>query len=390
MNLKELRNRALEIAREAENATGETLADLMSEMEEISAKITEAENRRRLAESAKTISEGKNAEITDDDEATERGEILAKGGNIKIGLTAANNAVGSSVTVLPRHTSETVNDTFNEVSSLIDGVKFIPLDGGESFKQGFVKGYSEGDYTKEGAAYGEGEPTFGYAQINKTKITSYSEINEEVEKLAPAAYSNIVENGITIAIRKKLSRQILIGDGADGHFVGIFHNPTKTSDDIIDRSTDIAISTIDADTLDNIVYSFGGEEDVEATAVLILHKADLAKFAKVRKTNGEKAYTIVNHGNRGTINSVPYIINSACKAISNAATAENDYCMAYGPLSNYTVAGFSPLTVKKSEHYKFKNGQIAFKGDVFAGGNVTAYNGFIRVKKAANEVVGDE
>ena len=57
--------------------------------------------------------------------------------------------------------------------------------------------------------------------------------------------------------------------------------------------------------------------------------------------------------------------------------------MAYGSLANYRFTDFSPLTISKSTDYKFKEGMIAFKGVIYAGGNVAAHNGFIRVKKAA-------
>lgn len=112
-------------------------------------------------------------------------------------------------------------------------------------------------------------------------------------------------------------------------------------------------------------------------AVLILNKKDLKKFAKLRDKQGRKVYTIVNHGNTGTIDEVPYIINSACAEIGGTKDA---YCMAYGPLSNYEVAVFSDIDAQKSTEYKFKQGQIAYKASVFMGGNVVARNGFIRVK----------
>lgn len=50
------------------------------------------------------------------------------------------------------------------------------------------------------------------------------------------------------------------------------------------------------DTLDEIIYSYGGDEEVEDVAVLILSKKDLKKFAKLRDKQGRKwIYTIVNH-----------------------------------------------------------------------------------------------
>ena len=185
---------------------------------------------------------------------------------------------------------------------------------------------------------------------------------------------------MTRAIKRYASRQILVGPGGTGKFRGIFFNPAKAADDIIDRNTDITtITTIADDTLDEIIYSFGGDEDVEDIAVLILNKKDLKKFAKLRDKQGRKVYTIVNHGNTGTIDEVPYIINSACGEVGGTAGA---YCMAYGPLSNYEVAIFSDIDAQKSTEYKFKQGQIAYKACVFMGGNVVAKNGFIRVKNA--------
>ena len=116
------------------------------------------------------------------------------------------------------------------------------------------------------------------------------------------------------------------------------------------------------------------EESKEALEEL---EASFKCFAKLRDKQGRKVYTIVNHGNTGTIDEVPYIINSACAEIGGTKDA---YCMAYGPLSNYEVAVFSDIDAQKSTEYKFKQGQIAYKASVFMGGNVVARNGFIRVK----------
>jgi HK97 family phage major capsid protein len=201
--------------------------------------------------------------------------------------------------------------------------------------------------------------------------------------LPDADYDGVVEESVTRAIKRYASRQILIGPGGTGKFCGIFYNPTDADDDIIDRNTDIVVSEIDDTTLDEIIYSFGGEEDVEDTAVLILNKKDLKKFAKLRDKQGRKVYTIVNHGNTGTIDEVPFIINSACNEVSTAAADADKYTMAYGPLSNYEVAVFSDIDARKSTEYKFKQGQIAYRASVFMGGNVVAKNGFIRVKNKA-------
>ncbi len=292
--------------------------------------------------------------------------------------------VGTSKFVAPRYTGKGVNDTFNEVSTLIDLVKITPLEGGESYQRGYVKKYGEGgkqdDTTKK---YKTITPEFGYADINKTKMTAYYEEPEEIKKLTDADYHDKIVNGMTIAEKKKMSKSILVGDGLNGEFQGIFSNPTGEGVEFaIDKNEDLSISQIDETTLDEIVYSYGGEEDTVADATLILNKKDLKAFAKVRNADGKKAYKIVNKGNTGTIDDIPFVINSACGILSAKDTAKDTYCMAYGSLQNYEVAIFSELEVKQSEDFKFDEGQIAHKGAVFAGGNVAAWNGFIRVKKA--------
>jgi len=104
----------------------------------------------------------------------------------------------------------------------------------------------------------------------------------------------------------------------------------------------------------------------------------------LRDQDGRKVYTIVNNGNTGTIDGVPFIINSACKAISDSNTSTNNYCMAYGALENFELAVFANIDARRSDDYKFKEGQIAYRASMLVGGAVAAYNGFIRVKKAAS------
>ncbi len=313
-----------------------------------------------------TVPEGRAAQVKE--EAEKRGKQLLEGRSV----TVASNVL------LTKYTDTTLNPTFNEVSSLIDRVTTKQLIGGESYSKGYVSGYGEADYTAEGIDYNTAEPTFGYADINKTKITAYAEDTEELLKLSAADYDAEVVKGITIASRKKISREILVGTGATGHLVGIFSSVATA----IDTDTDVEITEINEDTLDDIVFSFGGDEEVEEAAVLILNKRDLKAFAVLKDSVGKKIYEIVTKGNTGTINTIPYIINSACKAISDTATTTGQYSMAYGPLANYSLTVFSQMDVQRSTDFKFKAGMIANKSSIFVGGNVVSKNGFLRVKKA--------
>lgn len=389
MTVKEMKARLRAINAEAakvKEGDTEALNRLLTEAEDLQAKIEEAEARARLQRAAEGAAEPAGAQQSGEngtdpeDNATKRGKAL-KAGNRVAKKFAVKNAISSSSAVLTQHTANDVKPGFNEVSSLVDRVHSFLLLGGESYKRGFIKGYGTGGYTAEGADYNDAEPVFGYAEMTKTKITAYCEEPEEIAKLAPADYDATIGGSTEIAIRKYLSRQILVGAGGAGKLYGIFYNPASADDDIIDRDTDISISKIDEKTLDTIIYSYGGEEDVEDVAVLVLNKLDLKEFATCRLQDGRKAYTVVNNGNTGTIDGVPYIINSACKAISASTSSAGDYAMAYGPLSNYEMPIFSDLDIQRSTEYKFKQGQIAHRGDIFAAGNVAAYNGFVRVKK---------
>ncbi|OIJ12662.1 hypothetical protein BKP37_12735 [Anaerobacillus alkalilacustris] len=291
-------------------------------------------------------------------------------------------SIGGGSLVVEKKYSNTLNDRFNEVSSLVDVVNGVPLIGGESYTKGFEVSAGEGDYTTENGEYKDAEPVFDYVTINKAKITAYAEMTDESMKLPNVDYQSRVAKSIGEALRKKITKQIIVGPGGANALTGIFNAPAN----VIPTSTDIEISNIDADTLDKIVFSYGGDEEVEGGGYLILNKKDLAAFAAVRDANGKKLYKIKKNGNTGTISSdgsfeIPFIINSACAPLSLGSTEADTYCMAYGMVHCYEMPIFSPVTVEESRDFKFRTGQIAYRGSVWAGGNVAMHKGFVRVKK---------
>lgn len=291
--------------------------------------------------------------------------------------------IGGGTLVVPKKYGTTINDTFNNVSSLIDVVNAVPLDGGESFEQAFlVTPSGSGGYTAEEAAYTTAEPVTSYVSIAKAKVTSYAEMSEESIKLPNINYQSLVALNITKAIRKTISAQIVVGLGTTNTITGIFNAPVN----VIPLASDLEVSAIDADTLDNIVFGYGGDEEVEGGQYLILNKTDLAAFAAIRSSVGERLYDITLNGNIGTISSkgsysVRFIINSICPALSAVGTSADTYCMAYGSPMTYMMPLFSQLEVSESRDYLFKNGQVAFRGSVLCGGNTASYKGFQRIKK---------
>lgn len=365
--LAEINERKAAILDELKDADQERIAALNTEVDTL--KGEEKELRAKMDLTGKLgTPEPKPQERANVSEAEKRGKALLEKRSVTIDTTGV---------ILPEYQASDIKPTFNEVSSLLDNVNIKTFTGGESFKQPYLAGYGTGGYTTEGGDPTEAEPTFDYAEVTKTKITAYAEDSEELTKLPAANYDAEVVKGISTAIRKKITREILVGDGASGHFVGIFDDGATA----ITAATDIDFAEIDEETLDTIIYSYGGDENVEDVAVLILNKLDLKAFAMLRDANGRKIHDVKPRGNSGTIDGVPYIINSVCEAISDPDTTSGQYAMAYGPLSNYTMAIFSDLEVARSTDYKFKEGMIAHRGVIFAGGNVTAKNGFLRVTR---------
>ena len=300
-------------------------------------------------------------------------ELEARGKAIKEGRVIQ---VSSDEILLPEHTAGTIAEVpYREVSTLVDKVHVVNLNGGETYKKSFVKSHGEAGLTGEGQAYSETEPDYGYLTITKVKVTAYTEITEELEKLPALPYQAEVLKNINISLKKKISQQILRGAGDSNTFTGIFSDKTVALKD----QKEFKINEITDTTLDDIIFAYGGDEEVEGGAVLILNKNDLRAFAKLRTKEGRKVH-IIDY-NACTIDGIPYVINSHCKAISDPSTADGEYAIAYGSLNNYEVPIFSSVEIGKSTDYKFKDGIICYKASVFTGGNVVGYNGFLRVKK---------
>ncbi len=351
-------------------ATLEVLEELEKEVDEL--KEEEETIDRKLAIQRKAVINPIQIERTDQvnkEELEKRGKALKEARVIQ---------VSSEEILLPEHTAPNIAAyPFAQVSSLVDRVKVVNLNGGETYKKSFIKGNGIAGLTAEGAAYSETEPDFGYLTITKVKVTAYTEITEELEKLPSLPYQAEVIKNINIALKKKISEQILKGPGTSNTFTGIFSDQAVALAD----STPLEISAITDSTLDDIIFAYGGDEEIEGGAYLILNKNDLRAFAGLRTPEGRKVHTIdyIN----STIDGIPYIINSHCKALTDTNTSEGEYVMAYGGLQNYEVPIFSPVEIGKSTDYKFKDGIISYKASVFTGGNVVGYNGFLRIKKKA-------
>ncbi len=388
-------NSALEEVRAASN--DEELDEANKKAEASKEELEEAKKNVKRAEEELEEQEEQNEEILKEEEGRKsmNNEIYTrkvsieteeeKRAKIQKREQRANALIeGRSVTVaaaevlVPEHqATELQTYPFKPYTSLVDLVKIVPLQGGESYEKAFVKDYGVAGTTLEGADYAETEPTFGYANISKVKITAYAEVTEEVLKLPRLNYEAEVLKNINVSLKKKIAQQITLGAGSTNTFKGIFADNVEALTD----ADVLAVSEITDTTLDEILFSFGGDEEVHAPAVLILNKLDLKAFATLRNVDGNKTYNVDYKAQ--TIDGIPYVINSNCPALSATGTAADTYCMAYGTLDGYEVPIFSDVEIMKSTDYKFRQGIVCYKASVFAGGNVGSYRSFVRIKKSA-------
>ena len=282
--------------------------------------------------------------------------------------------VASSNILLPNHQDSNIETApFQQVSSFVDMVNVKDFNGGETHEVPFTKSYGTGGLTNEGETYTTAETEFGNALISKVKITAIAEYSEEVEKLPAADYVAEIEKGVEIAIKKKVSEQIIAGAGTTNTFKGIISGNLEA----LENSDSVNVSAITDKTLDEIIYTYGGDEEVLGGGALVLNKLDLKKFATLRNTDGTKTYDVDYKAK--TIDGIPYIINSNLPSLDKAS--DGGVFMLYGSPKGYEVDVFGPIEIMKSYDEKFSEGKIRIKASVFAGGNVTQYRSFVLVKK---------
>ena len=238
----QLNARLKEIGASAKTAEGDVLDALLTEAQDIRDILDQAKKREQLQGFADSADDPQPDQGEKDDKGDgtvkaydKRGKALKDGAGVKFSARIATPNVKASLSVTQTapvvHTAPELNQTVNPVSALIDMVKAVPLQGGETYQRGFVKDYGAdgAGATAEGATYNGVEPSFGYVTIEKQKVTAYTEEPEEMQKLPNADYDSVIEGSVSKAIRRFLSRQILIGDGSTANLKGIFFNPTNVN-----------------------------------------------------------------------------------------------------------------------------------------------------------------
>ena len=157
MSVKDLEKHIAGLVEQSKTAEGEALNAIVAEVEDAKGIIADAKTRAQLQTMAAVADPDEN-EDGDEGKAGETGEANAKvkafaergaaakqGKAVKYSAKTLSRKVRNSLSVSQTapvvHTATDVKETFNDVSGLIDRVKAIPLNGGETYNRGFVKSY---------------------------------------------------------------------------------------------------------------------------------------------------------------------------------------------------------------------------------------------------------
>lgn len=289
----------------------------------------------------------------------------------------------------PTGAGSVIRDNLEGVSSIVDQVYVSDLTGCAAFEEPYVKTNPEATERTDGSAGTGSDPVFRVASIAPMLINVTSYVSKNIERLTPAAYAQKVQSLALAALRRKVGK--LIANGETGKFNGIKIAQNTKKENIFKTYT-VNSNVIGAETLRDIVFSYGGSEEIGPNARLFLTKEDLAAFGKVRGTNEKKAvYEITadpGNANTGTIKDggtiVPYTILSGLTSLSSATqTTSAIQTMIYGDPMNFELGLFGPYTVEVSKDYKFAEGLLTIMGEVMAGGNIIVAEGFVVVTLAA-------
>lgn len=395
--LKEILKRATEILAEMDGeVTEERMAELEAEQKELEKEKDFIERKMNVQGRLRELSkeERKPEAGPEGDSAEERAAKAKETGKLEIDVTELRGHMGTmsrAVTIAngnltkPVGTGNTIRDNMDGVSSIVDQVYSSDLTGCAAFEEAYIKTESEASEREDGTANTASEPTFGIAKIQPVLINVTSYVSKNIQRVNPLAYEEKVKSMAIKALRRKVANLIANGDGKT--FYGI-KTAENTDGEKIYKTYEVDKTEINAGTLREITFQYGGNEELGANARLFLTKEDLAAFGAVRGTNEKKAiYEITadsDNANTGTIKDggtiVPYTIMSGLTSLSKATQgAKAVQTMLYGDPGNFELGLFGTYSVEVSRDYKFAEGLLTIMGEVMIGGNLIVGEGFVVV-----------
>ena len=382
-----------------------------AEMDKVAAMNTEIQDLQKLLEEQDRKFMEKPADPAEEkDKAAERGSALMKGQEVKFSVQEVRKAlfvpgaVEKSVTLAtgtlaqPTGAGTNIRDPLgNGVGAIIDQVYVQDLTGMASYLEPYV--ISEFDASGADVATAAGtartassDPTYGVAKISPYELTTTSYVDRNISRLTPANYYAKTFAMAMRALRRDTVKMIFNGDGqsTNNDMFGI-----KTAKNVAGSTifSTLNVTAVDADLLTNLMFAYGGDEELGGNCRLYLNKADLLALGKLRGTNEKRRlFDIVpdaGNPNTGTIREggtiVPYSIASNLTALSSSSAGSSAIqTMVYGDPMNYELGLFGPYTVRVDESVKAVERMLTILGDAMVGGNLIVDKGFVVATLPAN------
>lgn len=274
-----------------------------------------------------------------------------------------------------------INDAAGStISDFIDLIKITDCTGMASYKVSYMTGDPESSAGTEGQVPKESEPSFGSVELKPALVNLIAYISREIRKQSPLQYESKVNESVTRALRRMLSK--------------------KAVDAVLASGLNSTMKVVGADgaklftphLLSDIILAYGGDEGVDGAATLVLNKADLKAFAAVRGTNEFlPVYSIVpdtTNPSAGVIKdnnglSCRYCLNKNVTALSTATLSTTaTKGMFYGTPQCCEMAMWGGVEVTVNDGYKFGEGLLTVLGEVTASADVTVDKGFVVVTGA--------
>ena len=339
---------------------------------------------------------GQNLDKDAQQKDAERAEALKKGQAVSYSADEVLKSLGFHVPkglllseeslVMPTRTASTVRDGENRVSSILDQVSVMDLTGAQSYAVPILTedltAFAGDPFTLTGTERQESDAEFDSAELNAYEVNVTSYVDRNLSRLTNVDYEGIIRTSAMRALRRKVAE--LIYNGAGTKMLGIKTGKTAKGTSLVKS---VAVEGIVPGFLDEIVYSYGGDEETGGNARLFLTKKDLQAIGKLRYEDNKRVYSIVpdaGNPNTGRIIEggliIPYTIGSA---LTDFATAGSGISMVYGDPTNYLLGLFGAYSIRVDESYKAAQRMNTILGDAFVGGNIVAPGGFVGVTKGA-------
>ncbi|HIY16771.1 MAG TPA: phage major capsid protein [Candidatus Intestinimonas stercorigallinarum] len=343
------------------------------------------------------------------DKAEERGNELMKGHEVTFSPLEVAKALfipkrtEKSVTLAtgtlaqPTGAGTDIRDALGYgVGAIIDQVYVQDLNGMSAYLEPYVISEPDAKGAKVTTAAGTAraasdDPQLGVAKIAPYELTTTSYVDRNISRLTPANYYAKIFAMAMKSMRRSTVGMIFNGDGqATNDMFGVKTAKNMAGSPIY---ASLDVEEVGPDLLTELMFAYGGDEELGGNCRLYLNKKDLLALGKLRGTNEKRRlFDIVPDAanpNTGTIREggtiVPYSISSKLTALSASEKGSSAIqTMVYGDPTNYELGLFGPYTVRVDESVKAVERMLTILGDAMVGGNLIVDKGFVVATLPAN------